>query len=219
MVLNRKLYPLVLIDIALFTIEDDALKVLLVKRALEPEVGQWALPGGILRPETDQSLEGAARRVLRDKVTVDIAHLKEVQTFSGPDRDPRGWSVAVLFYALLPRDQIDAVIRSKVEAVQWVDATKPGHKLAFDHQQQLGSALTVLKEKVHDHELPLHLMPPLFTLTALQRTCEAILGRPLDKGVFRRKLADSPDLVETGEYVRGPQRPAQLFRARDGFRF
>src|SRR5690606_36639891 len=96
-------------------------KVLLAKRAQEPEVGQWALRGGVLKPHLDNSLEATARRVLADKVAIELPHLQEVRTYSGPDRDPRGWSIAVLFYALLPLDKTDAVVRNKVEAVEWVD--------------------------------------------------------------------------------------------------
>ena len=47
-----------------------------------------------------------------------------------------------------------------------------------------------------------------------------MLGRPLDKSMFRRRLKDSEDLVElAGEFMVRPQRPAQLYRARDGFVF
>lgn len=213
------LFPLVFVDIALFSVIDDRLRVLLVQRAQEPELRRWALPGGILRPDQDASLEAAARRVLRDKVSVGIAHLAEVCSFSGPDRDPRGWSIAMAFYALLPRDQVNALVRSKVEAIEWAEPSNPGHRMAFDHGLQLASSLNVLRAKVERNALPLHLLPERFTLTELQRTCEAILGHTLDKGAFRRRLRDSPDLVELGEFVRGAQRPAQLFKARDGFAF
>ena len=152
-------------------------------------------------------------------MTVDLPHLEEVCTFSGTTRDPRDWSVAVLFYALLPRSKVDALVRSKVEEVKWADPAAPGHSLAFDHDRQLMAALTVLRKKVDRHALPLHLMPAQFTLTSLQRTCEAILGRLLDKGVFRRRLRGSTDLIETSDYVRGPQRPAQLYAASPEFRF
>ena len=214
-----ELFPLVVVDIALFSIDDDGLRVLLVKRAQEPEIRRWALPGGILKPDLDSSLESAARRVLRTKVSVDIEHLQEVCTFSGPRRDPRGWSIAALFYALLPRDQVDALVRDKVEALEWADASSPGHRMAFDHELQLAKALEVLRDKVARNALPLHLMPARFTLTALQKTCEAILGQTLDKGVFRRRIRGSPDLIELGEQQRGVHRPAQLFRAREGFVF
>ena len=215
----KTLYPIVVVDIALFTVIDDSLRVLLVQRSQEPERRRWALPGGMLKPEIDASLEAAARRVLQRKVSVDIPHLEEVCTFSGPDRDPRGWSIGALFCALLPRDQVNALVRDKVEAVEWAVAAKPGHSMAFDHEVQLVTALAQLRARVEAKALPLHLLPERFTLTQLQRTCEAILGRPLDKSAFRRRLRDSPDLVELDEFVRGAQRPAQLYRAHDGFRF
>ena len=216
---KKTLHPLVLVDVALFCLDERGLRVLLVKRAQEPEIGRWALPGGILKPEVDKSLEDAALRTLSAKVRVEIPHLQEVCTFSGPNRDPRDWSVSVLHYALLPSDQINELVQNKIEALEWADAARPGHRLAFDHAKQLEAALAVLREKVERHALPLHLMPPLFTLTALQRTCEAILDRTLDKAVFRRRIKGSPDLVPTDQYETGLQRPAQLHRGRNGFVF
>ena len=72
---NTTLFPLVLVDVALFSIVEDSLRVLLVQRTQEPERMQWALPGGILKPEIDANLESAARRVMRSKVSVEIPHL------------------------------------------------------------------------------------------------------------------------------------------------
>lgn len=221
---SRELYPLVFVDIALFRMDEDRLQVLLVQRAQEPEIRRWGLPGGILKPAIDDNLEAAARRVLSAKVTVDLPHLEEVCTFSGPGRDPRGWSISVLFYALLPGNPVNAVLRSKVEAVEWVDPASPGHRMAFDHSAQLEKALTALKQKVERRLLPLHLMPPKFTLSQLQRTCEAILGRPLDKTAFRRRVLPKedpmPDIVKIGEKLEGrPERPAQLYKAREDFSF
>ncbi len=214
------LFPLISADVALFSVEQDSLQVLLVRRAQEPEAQRWALPGAVLKPDRDTDLEATVRRALRDKVSVEIPHLEQVRTYGGQDRDPRGWSIAVLFYALLPRDQVQAVVRSKVEAVKWADASKPGARLAFDHGVQLADALGVLQAKVERYALPLHLLPERFTLTELQRTCEAVLGRPLDKSAFRRRLKVSEDLeVIPDEFVVGPQRPAQLYRARVGFQF
>lgn len=219
MVVVRELFPLVGVDVALFCVDDDGLKVLLVKRAEDPYARHWALPSGVLKPHLDDSLMAAARRVLAHKVSVELQHVAEVSTFSGPTRDPRGWSIATLFYALLPKDKINALVRNKVEAVQWVSATSPRHRLAFDHEEQLQAALRALRSRVEDDVLPLHLLPEKFTLTQLQKVCEAILGRALDKSVFRRRLKGSTDLVELDEYERGPQRPAQLFKAREGFTF
>lgn len=217
--MNKQLYPLVVVDVALFSVDEQGLKVLLAKRSQEPEAKRWALPGGLLKPHLDKSLEHAARRVLADKVSVELPHVDEVKTFSGPDRDSRGWSVSVLHYALLPRDKIGAVVRSKVEALEWVDAALPGHRLAFDHFEQLAAAVFKLRAKVAADVLPLHLLPEKFTLADLQKVVEVIFGRPLDKSSFRRRLKNSRDLVELDEYVRGAQRPAQLFRASETFSF
>lgn len=217
---KTKLFPLVAADVALFCVDDERLRVLLVRRANAPEAGRWALPGGVLEPDRDRSLEDTARRVLRDKVRVDVPYLEQVATFSGPDRDPRGWSVDVLFYALLPRDRVPAVAGSKTEAIEWCNAGQPGHRLAFDHAAHLARALRTLRARVRAQSLPLHLLPGKFTLTQLQRTCEAIVGEALDKSAFRRRLRDCPDLAEIpGEFQRGIQRPAQLYRAAPGFAF
>lgn len=224
--MSRQLFPLVSADVALFSIGDRCLQVLLVQRSQEPAAGRWALPGAVLKPDVDHDLEATARRALRDKVSVEVPFLEQLRTFAGADRDPRGWSLGVLHYALLPRDQVQAVVRSKVEDARWADADAEGQDLAFDHSAQLQFARSALRAQVREHALPLHLMPERFTLTQLQQVCEVILasghgeGAQLDKGAFRRRFAGSPDIVEIpGEFERGAQRPAQLFRVAPGFRF
>ena len=159
-------------------------------------------------------------RALASKTRVVVPHLEQVVTSSGPDRDPRDWSVSVLYYALLPSDKVPAVAGDKTEAIEWANPERPGHRLAFDHARLLATALTKLRDKVKRGALPLHLLPAKFTLTDVQRACEAILGNELDKGAFRRKIADEPTLIAvTGEFQRGPQRPAQLYRASADFKF
>ena len=109
-----------------------------------------------------------------------------------------------------------------MEKLDWCDATNPGVDLAFDHREQLNAALRLLRTRisVSSPALPLHLMPEKFTLTELQRTCQAILGREIDKAAFRRRVKDSPDLVQLKwEMQRGPHAPAQLYSARGGFEF
>jgi ADP-ribose pyrophosphatase YjhB (NUDIX family) len=224
----RELYPTVMVDIAIFSADENGLRVLLVHRANEPHKGLWALPGGFLKPDADGNLESAARRVLIEKIGVDTPHLEEVCTFSGKDRDPRGWSISVLFFALLPLHQVQAVVKAKVDEVEWVDARDHGLNMAFDHETHLNRAIDVLTRKVERHALPLQLMPEHFTLTALQRTCEAILGHELNKSVFRRRLKQDlekqppevSDLVEVdGLKETGHQRPAKMYKAREQFTF
>jgi ADP-ribose pyrophosphatase YjhB (NUDIX family) len=216
----KKLFPLVTVDIALFTVVEAQLRVLIVRRENDPAPNAWALPGGLLQPDIDASLEDAAKRVLSNKVRIDVRHLEQVTTVSGPDRDPRGWSVSTLYYALLPGELVPAVAGTSVGAIDWCDPHAPQQRLAFDHDGLLQQALATLRQKVAQRALPLHLLGDRFTLTALQHVCEAVLGHRLDKSAFRRLIKDEPALeLLPGEYLRGPQRPAQLYRASPGFRF
>lgn len=222
MLKKRNLFPLVTVDIALFTIDGGVLKVLLAKRSNEPCAGLWALPGGALDPYADSDLIGAAHRVMTNELGLTLAHMEEVGSSSGAARDPRGWSISVLFLGLLPMDQAAAVAGKRVDAVEWFKASDPAQSLAFDHPVLLKRAVDHLKNKVAGNVLPLHMLPEKFTLTQLQRTMEAVMGMPIEKSAFRRRLKErhSDDLVEAvGEFERGVQRPAQLWRARAGFCF
>ena len=212
--------PIVAADVALFTVIDEALCVLLLQRATEPHAGAWALPASFLNPKMDLSLEHTARRALAAKTRVEIPHLEQVSVFSGPKRDPRGYSVSVLFYALLPADQAPAVAGAKAADVAWSDVAQLKRPIAFDHREMIALATTRLRQKVERLILPLHLLPEKFTLTQLQRVCEAVMGAGLDKSSFRRRLKTEKALVNVaGERELGPYRPAQLYRAARGFRF
>lgn len=219
---KKLLFPLVTVDVAVFTIDGGVLKVLLAKRANAPFAGQWALPGGALDPEVDRDLVGSAHRVIAGKLGMSLVHVEEVGSFSGLERDPRGWSIAVLFLALLPMDQVPAIAGRRVDAVEWAHASDTDRPLAFDHQQMLRRAVAHLQDKVAQDMLPLHMLPEKFTLTQLQKTMEAVTGLPIEKSAFRRRLKEQQlqNLEEVpGEFERGVQRPAQLWRASAAFRF
>ena len=86
--------------------------------------------------------------------------------------------------------------------------------LAFDHGRILAWALRRLRREVETSRLPFHLLPERFTLTQLQQVCETMLGRPLLKAAFRRKIA--PLVEDTGEYAqRAGHRPARLYRRKE----
>ncbi|HEY3476444.1 MAG TPA: NUDIX hydrolase, partial [Anaerolineales bacterium] len=92
--------PAVTVDLVLFTVNSDALKVMLIRRADDPFAGDWSIPGGFLK--AGESLEEAALRVLREKTVVENVYLEQLYTFGDPDRDPRGRVVTVTYIALIP---------------------------------------------------------------------------------------------------------------------
>lgn len=85
------------------------------------------------------------------------------------------------------------------------------HGLAFDHAKIIACAVDHLRKQLEGSELAFNLMPEKFTLTELQQVYEVILGRPLLKAAFRRKVKEL--VRETGEYTEhAGHRPSQLFR-------
>lgn len=204
------------VDVVLLTVKDGMLAVALLERDHEPFAGALALPGGFIHPGDDQDTEASAVRILRDKAGIVSPYLEQLATFSGPGRDPRGWSLAVAYYALVPPDVIVSSGRGQV-------ALRPAEEargLPFDHSQIVAAALARVQSKSSYSSLPVHLCGETFTLPQLQAVYEVVLGERINKVSFRRKM-DELGLLEPleGQLLAGKaHRPAQLYRLRPQFR-
>ena len=87
--------------------------------------------------------------------------------------------------------------------------------LAFDHADMLGLAMLRLRGKLDYSKIAFALLPERFTLRALQDVHEAILGHPINKPAFRRRMLDRGRLEPTGERETGASfRPAEFYRHR-----
>lgn len=200
--------PAVTTDICLFTVMEDDLKILLVRRGGEPFKGAWALPGGFLQ-ETE-TLDQCAARELKEEAGVSGAHLEAFATFSDPKRDPRYRVVTAAYFALVPAAEHTLTSGSDADEAQWHSmAALP--KLAFDHSEIITAARRALIARLNREPLALALLPPSFTLTQIQKVYEAIEGQPLDKRNFRRAILARNWIRETGNMERGRQRPAMLY--------
>ena len=209
--------PLVSVDIAIFSVIDDKLNVLTVKRAQHPRKGKWALPGGFIDLSADKTIDDAAHRKLAEKTGVTKAHLEQVISVGSNTRDPRGWSVTIAYMALVSVDAVDLRKDGSSEEVAWtpVDQLKKNNDLAFDHNKILEICHKRLKDKVRYTSLPVNLLPSEFTLTELQRIFEVILAKSVEKKSFRRRILDAQILEETGNFRAGSNRPAKLYRVAD----
>jgi len=199
----------VTVDIVIFTLREGSLQVLLVKRGVPPFEGQYAIPGGFIRG--DESLEEAALRELHEETGVRNEFLEQLYTFGDPKRDPRGRVITVAYYALIASDKLSLVAGADAAEAQWFPASSVP-PLAFDHKSILDYALERLRNKLEYTTVGFQLLPEKFTLGELQAVYEAILGRPLDKRNFRRKLALLSILKPLREWQRTGRKPAQLFR-------
>jgi ADP-ribose pyrophosphatase YjhB (NUDIX family) len=199
----------VTVDIVIFTLREGSLQVLLVKRGVPPFEGQYAIPGGFIRE--DESLEEAALRELHEETGVRNVFLEQLYTFGDPQRDPRGRVITVAYYALIASGKLSLVAGADAAEAQWFPASRVP-PLAFDHKSILDYALERLRNKLEYTTVGFQLLAEKFTLGELQAVYEAILGRPLDKRNFRRKLALLGILKPLREWQRTGRKPAQLFR-------
>ena len=198
----------VAVDIVIFTIQSGELKALLVKRRIEPFVGQYAIPGGFIHD--DENLDQAALRELEEETSVRDVYLEQLYSFGEPLRDPRGRVISIAYFALISPDRPLEAGSDAAEANWWPVNALP--VLGFDHGEIMQYALERLRNKLEYTTVGFQLLPEKFTLTQLQEVYEAILDKKLDKRNFRRKMALLKILKPLKEFRHGGQRPAQLFK-------
>ncbi|MET3134709.1 8-oxo-dGTP diphosphatase [Oxalobacteraceae bacterium GrIS 1.11] len=204
------------VDVVLLTIKDNGLNVALLKREREPYQGLPALPGGFIHMQDDADTRAACARVLREKTGIVAPYLEQLATFSGPLRDPRGWSLSVAYYALVSFDVIERAGHPDVQLL----AVDQRPALPFDHGAIIDTAVARLRGKSQYSSLPCYLAGDTFTLPQLQRIYEALMGEALNKVSFRRKMAEMGMLeaVEGCMEAGGAHRPAQLYRLKPALR-
>ena len=204
--------PSVTVDVVIFSLREEDLQVLLIRRGHPPFEEMWAIPGGFVGIE--ESLETAALRELEEETGVRDVYLEQLYTFGDPDRDPRGRVITVAYFALVPAEVVDPEAGTDADETGWwsIYDLPP---LAFDHACILDYALERLRYKLEYTAVGFELLPETFTLSSLQATYELILGEELDKRNFRRKVLGADVIEETGDYQTGEGRPAQLYRFRD----
>ncbi len=217
--------PSVTVDVVLLTVRDHALEVVLLKRSEHPALGQMTLPGSFVG--IDESLDTAAERLMVDKVGLSGIFLEQLYTFGEPKRDPRMRVITVAYYALVnPERLLDAVeegvIRARI-SVPWggetggpvdvLDATGSPLDLAFDHADLIGMAVKRIRGKLNYAPIGYQLLPAEFTLRRLQQVHETILGNPVNKDSFRRRMLATGELKATGTLEdEVGHRPAELYR-------
>lgn len=207
---------IVTVDVVLLTQHQGRLAAGLIRRENPPFEGRMALIGGYVRANEDDSADATARRVLLEKTGLRGFFLEQLATFSGRDRDPRGWSVSIAYLALTPASRLVAPLAAD-DRLKLLPVDDLGD-LPFDHGRIMGAAIERLRGKGAYSTLPARLIEEPFTLTELQKVYEVSLGVDrLDKSSFRRKLNEM-DLVEeaAGRRTDTGGRQAQLYRLKPG---
>lgn len=207
---NPRLSPAHVTLAAVFQVRDGRLQALLWRRARQPFLDAWALPGGYL--EAGETLEESIRRHLADKVDVrELSHLEQLETRSEPGRAPE-WQLATAYLGLVPVG-VDPAVPADT-AWHPVDELPT---LAFDHGAILLGARARLRAKLSYTNLGFALARDAFTISELRELYSAALGHEVSATNLQRVLLRRGVLEPTGD-LRAPGRvggrPAALYRFR-----
>jgi 8-oxo-dGTP diphosphatase len=200
--------PRVAVDVVIFTIHAGALQALLVEVKRGPFAGRWAFPGGLV--PLGEAPETAATRELRAQTGIRDLYLEQLRTFGDPARDPHGHVVSIAYFALVASKGEAPAGHPKYARLAWFPV-RALPSLAYDHNVIAQYALTRLQTKLEYTNIVYSLLPQEFTLGELQEIYEIILGRPLDRRNFRKKILTVGLLKALRRLRRGRHRPAQLY--------
>lgn len=198
--------PSVTVDVALFTIREGSLQVLMTRRKEHPYQGKLALPGVFVGMA--ETLDEAAARALRQKTGLQDVYMEQLYTWGQLDRDPRMRVISVSYYALVPEADLHPE-----EGADFYPAEEIAEAadIAFDHSQIVAYGRERIRNKVSYTDIAFSLVGEEFTLPELQRVYEILLGQMLYKANFRKKIADK--IAETDKMTSGTQhRPSRIYR-------
>lgn len=177
--------------LVVFSIIDGRLGIILKKREL---------PRLLVDERTKLN---AAARELSQRIVGDGGYLEQLYTFSPRTRENPG--IIVSYFLLMPSHALSKHIIEDFVPV----SSDPNNVL---DKEIVAYALQRLRWKVEYTNVVYGLLPQEFTLSELQRTYEAILGRPLDKRNFRKKILSLRIFKDTGKKKRpGRARPAEVY--------
>ena len=184
------------VDCIIFGFDENKLKVLIGRRLMDPGRGEWSLYGGFVA--ADESIDEAAKRTLSELTGIHNIFMRQVGAFGKVDRDPGERVISIAYYALINVKDYDEKLRRE-HGVEWVNINELP-KLYSDHNEMVMKAWKLMKQKMRTEPIGFRLLPPLFTLTQLQRLYEAVGGEEIDKRNFRKRIKDM-DFIEKTELI------------------
>ncbi len=190
---------LIAVDCIIFGFSERKLQLLLVKRDIEPELGQWSLMGGFLF--ANESLDQGAQRVLHKLTGLENVYLEQLYSFGEVGRDPVDRTISVAYFALINMGDHAPEISGQYHA-NWFPIDNLPY-LIFDHPQMVRKAQDQLRYRATHHPIGFELLPEKFTLPELQSLYEAIFEQHIDRGNFHRRIRSLDVLIKLEEKQRG----------------
>ena len=195
--------PGISIDCVIFGFHERQLKVLVLQFK---STDGYALPGGFIRKE--EHIDDAARRILEERTGLKEIYLEQFHVFGvserGRDDTHRKFSrangieleadhwllqrfLSIGYYALVDFSRAMPTPDVFSDTCQWYDlAGLPD--LILDHNRIVQQALETLRLMLDNKLVGFNLLPETFTMNELQALYETILGKPLLRANFQRKM-------------------------------
>jgi 8-oxo-dGTP diphosphatase len=186
---------LIAVDCIIFGFDGTELKILLVKRGLEPEKGKWSLMGGFV--QSGESLNEAANRVLLQLTGLDKVYLEQLHSFGEPLRDPIERTISITYFSLLDLTKYKQQLSPEFKA-EWFPLKKMP-SLIFDHKEMVQMARAKLRYKASLHPILFELLSEKFTIPQLQSLFEEVYETDFDKRNFSRKIMSTGLLLKLNE--------------------
>ncbi|BAP32325.1 NUDIX family hydrolase [Chryseobacterium sp. StRB126] len=189
-------YPkhLVAVDCIIFGFDGENLKILLVKRNFDPQMGKWSLMGGFIG--NDETSDEAANRVLYTLTGLENIYLEQLKCYTEIQREPTARIMSISYYALINIEK-DIRINEQYSA-EWVELQK-APELIFDHNKMVKDAVARLRRRASTGPIGFELLPEKFTMKDLQNLYEAIFDEKFDKRNFTSKINSMDILVNTNK--------------------
>ncbi|TVQ47036.1 MAG: NUDIX domain-containing protein [Saprospirales bacterium] len=198
------------VDCVIFGYDMEELKVLTISCNMDPYKGLPSLIGDLVNEYED--LDQAAKRILKERTGIDNLYLEQIKSFGKVDRHPLGRVITVTYFALVKKEDYTSNGTRPAVNSKWI-ALSQINEMAFDHLNITNVALDTLRKKLLECPIWMKLLPVDFSLPELQHLFETIIGIPLDKRNFRKKILSLDIIQESGKKQKDvPHRPANLYR-------
>lgn len=201
--MGNNYHPGFSVDCVIIGFHEATLKILLNKFNVDEK---WGLPGGFVYK--DENVEDAAYRLLVNRTGLKDVFLKQFYLFGDANRVPveehrkelinRNISevdgkwflsrfITVGYYALVQFDQVQPYADPEDEKIAWFDIDRIPN-LKIDHNRIVDKALETIRLQIGYIPIGYELLPEKFTMPELRTIYEAIIGQPLDRRNFQRKM-------------------------------
>ncbi|MBC7616709.1 MAG: NUDIX hydrolase [Pedobacter sp.] len=192
--LNQKPH-LIAVDCIIFGYDGEDLKLLIIKRPIQPVSDQWSLMGGFVGESED--LNDAAKRILSSLTGLHDVYLEQLHAYGDPNRDPIERTISIAYFALIDIKKYSKQINNLYHA-EWFKL-KEVPELIFDHNRMVKAALDKIRYQAALHPILFELLPKKFTIPQLQALYEQVYDSPIDNRNFIRKITSSGMLIKQNE--------------------